>query len=158
MNFFYSFVRRQMARTSQSLLFGAMFVFVALANAASEIKLGNGSTLTVSNTEYSRILPHAFYDQAISSLPQLFPTHVLLASQRSEVLGEVVYALVCFKETPTSDQVVVQGVAVHGERAWNFRAISPTSSYSLGIMQVLEQIEKLPSNSGVQRPSENGRR
>lgn len=151
-------VRRQVTRASQSLIFGAMLVFGALACAASEIKLESGSTLTVSKTEYSRILPHAFYDQALSSLPHLFPKHVLLASRRSGALGEVVYALVCFKETQSSDQVVIQGVAVHRNQAWNLEAIASSSSYGDTVMQVLEQIGKLPSNPGVQRTPASGRR
>ena len=67
---------------------------------------GKGVTRTVSRAEYSRILPHAFHDQALSSLPHLFPKHVLLASRQSGVLGEVAYALVSFKEIPSSEQVV----------------------------------------------------
>ena len=136
-------------RASQSLLLGAVFVLGAIACAASDIKLESGSTLTVSNTEYSRILPHAFYDQAISSLPHLFPKHVLLASRRSGVLGEVVYAMVCFKETQASERVVIQAVAVHRDRAWNLEVIAP-SSYGDTLVLVLEQIEKLPSNSALQ--------
>jgi len=131
-----------MARVSQSLFLGAVLLLGAIACAASEIRLESGSTLTVSRAEYSRILPHAFYDQALSSLPHLFPKHVMLASRRSGSLGKVVYALVCFKETQASDQVVIQGVAVHGDRAWNLEASAP-ASYGDTLLQVLEQIAKL---------------
>jgi len=146
-----------MAHTSQWLWLGAVFFLGVIECAASEIKLDSGATLTVSDTQYSRTLPHVFYDQATSSLPHLFPQHVLLASRRFGVLGEVVYALVCFKEAPSSERVVIQAVAVRGDRAWNLEAIAP-STYGDTLVQVLEQMGKLPSNHGVQRTPASGRR
>jgi hypothetical protein len=153
----------RMARTSRLLCVGAMLAFGALAYAASEIKLEDGNRLTVSQTESSRILPHTFYDQAISSLPHLFPTHVLLAGRRSGVLGDVEYALVCFKETPASEQAVFRGIAVQGDRAWHFEATAPASAFGVTLMQILEQIEKLSSGPGARptpvssRITKNGR-
>lgn len=147
-----------MARTSQSLVISAMLLFGPFVHAASEIQLDNGGTVTVSNAQYSRSLPHAFYDQALASLSHLFPAHVLLAGRRSDVLGEVAYSLVCYRETPSSDRVIVQGVAVHSDRAWNIKAYTPVSSYEITLGQVLEQIEKLPTNAGVQQIPANGRR
>lgn len=125
-----------------------MLLLGGLSCGASDIKLESGTTLTVNETEYSRILPHAFYDQATASLPHLFPEHVLLAGRRSGRLGEVSYALICFKEARASDRVVIQAIAVHGGRAWRLEAIAP-SSYGDTLVQVLEQIGKLRSNPGL---------
>jgi hypothetical protein len=146
-----------MARAAQSLLVGAVFVLAAVACVASDIKLESGATLTINEIAYSRILPHAFYDQAISSLPHLFPSHVLLTGRRFGSLGDVAYSLVCFKETPLSERVVMQAAAVHRGRAWSLETVAPLS-YADTLVQVLEQIGKLPSNPDVQRPPASGPR
>ncbi len=56
---------------------------------ADEIKLETGATLTITEIQHSRVLPHAFYDQALSSLPHVYPEHTLLASRRVGNLGDV---------------------------------------------------------------------
>lgn len=131
------------------LLTGASLFAASFACAASDITLSSGGTLTISSTVYSRALPHAFFDQAMSSLPLLYPRHQLLASRRTGVFGEIIYALVCYKETPSSEHAVLQAVAVFKDRAWNLNAISPLS-YGDTLVEVLEHIGKLPSNPGVQ--------
>jgi hypothetical protein len=146
-----------MGQTSQSLWFGAVFFLGAIECAAGEIRLDSGATLTVSDAQYSRTLPHAFHDQATSSLPHVFPQHVLLASRRSGVLGDVIYALVCFKETRSSERVVIQAVAVRGDRAWNLEAIAPLR-YGDTLVQVLEQMQRLPADPGVPLTPASGRR
>lgn len=132
-------------KTSQCLILWAMLVFSAMVCAGSEITLESGSTLTISETEYNRYLPHAFYDQAVSSLARLFPEHVLLATRRTGKLGRISYSLVCFKETRSGSRVVIQGVAVLEDRAWTFDATAP-SEYGDTLLQVLEQIAKLTSS------------
>ena len=141
----------------QSLLVGTALLVGSCACAATDISLTSGGTLTITNTAYSRALPHAFYDQAMSSLPHLYPRHELLASRRAGALGEVIYALVCYKETPSSEHAVIQAVAVFKDRAWSLHAISPTA-YGDTLMEVLEYIGKLPSYPGVHRTPASGRR
>lgn len=133
---------------------GALWLFAAIACAASEIELKSGSTLTIRDTEYSRALPHVFHDQGMSSLPRLFPEHVLLASRRFGVLGEASYALLCFKENPSSERVIIQAVAVYRDRAWTLEAVA-SSSYGDTLVQVLEAIAQLPSKAGMQ-PTQTG--
>lgn len=144
-------IKRIQSCASQSLFIGAMLFLGSLVCTANEIKLESGSTLTLSDTEYSRFLPHVFYDQALSSLPHLFPDHDFLAGRRSGTLGEVAYALVCFKETRSSEQVRIQGTAVHRKQAWYFETVTASASYGETLMQVLEQIEKLSSDPGGQQ-------
>ena len=60
--------RRQMAHISRSPWLGAVFCLGVLECAAGEIKLDSGATLTVSDTQYSRTLPHVFYDRAGDSV------------------------------------------------------------------------------------------
>jgi hypothetical protein len=138
-------VKKQMRHTVQWLLMGASLLFASLACAASDITLISGGTLTITATAYNRTLPHGFYDQAMSSLPRLHPGHQLLASRRTGFLGEVVYALVCYRETPSSEHVVIQAVALFENRAWNLNAISPPS-YGDTLVELLEHIGKLPSS------------
>jgi hypothetical protein len=146
-----------LVRGSQLLLINALLLLGSVGGTAGEIKLQNGSTLSVTPAEYSRILPHAFYDQALASLKSLFPKHVLLAARRAGVIGEVQYALVCFKETPSSERVVIEASAVHRDHAWNLEAIAPPA-FGDTLVQVLEQIALLPSTRSAQRKPASGRR
>jgi len=110
--------------------------------AAKDLVLEGGGTLTVRPTPFSRILPHAFHDQAMESLPLVFPEHVLHASRRSGQVGEVLYALVCFQETKASARVTIQAVAVHGESAWRVDGSAP-GSCSDAVLRALEEVAKL---------------
>jgi hypothetical protein len=79
---------------------------------ADEITLDTGATLTITATRYNRRLPHSFYDQAMASLPRLYPEHDLLAGRRFGRLGGVVYSLVCYSESPSGEKVVIEASAV----------------------------------------------
>jgi hypothetical protein len=128
--------------TARGLWLGAVLLWGVTAWAA-QVTLESGSTLTIIDAPYSRALPHAFHDQARASLARLFPQHVLLASRRFVTLGDVAYALVCFRETPSSERVVIQAAAVRGIRAWNLETSAPATTYGDTLVQVLEQIGKL---------------
>ena len=150
-------VRGQMGRVLKMLLLALWLQAEFSVCSAEEISLEGGSTLRVTEIAFHRFLPHSFYDQAMSSLPKLFPAHELLASRRTGAIGEVIYALVCYKETQSSPQVVSQAIAVHGNRAWDIDTTA-APSYGDTLVQVIEQIGALPSNYGVQRPPASGRR
>jgi hypothetical protein len=121
------------------------------SDAGREIALAGGGALTVTDVAYSRGLPHAFHDQALSSLPRLFPAHELLGSRRVAVLGEVVYALVCYREAPASERVVIEAVAVAGDRAWRLSAAAPLD-FGAALQQVLAHVERLPQPPAGGRP------
>jgi len=146
-----------MAQTLRSILVAVSLLAASITEAASDIPLESGSILRISDAEVSRVLPHAFYDQAMASLPQLYPKHVLLAARRSGRLGDVRYALVCYKETPASERVIIQAMAVHEGQAWSLEAIASVL-YENTLIEVLEQIARLPSTAGAPRTPESGRR
>jgi hypothetical protein len=108
----------------RSLSAGISLLFASAAPAAGAGVSAAGSALEVNEIPYSRGLPHAFHDQAVVSLPLLYPDYQLLMSRRSGVAGEVEYALICFRETPSSRHGVMEAVAVFKERAWNLRRLT----------------------------------
>jgi len=117
------------------------------------IGLDGGGTLVVREVEPHRGLPHAFYDQALASLPRLHPEHVLLAARRRGTVAGVAYALVCYREAPDAERVVIQASAVHGDRAWSLDAVVPPP-YGSALLQVVEEIAKLPSRAEKGRPAD----
>jgi hypothetical protein len=127
------------------LLFCLLLFLSAAAQADTEIQLNDGSALTITETRYNRMLPHSFYDQAMASLPQLYPEHELLAGRRSGRVGGVIYSLICYRKSPSSDRVIIQAVAVHNRQAWNIETLTNTTSYPGVLLQVLERINGLPS-------------
>lgn len=134
--------------TWQLPLVGMSLLVASFAYAAGGVTLPSGSRLTISELEYNRTLPHSFYDQAMSSLPHLHPGYRLLASRRVGTLGGVLYALVCYRESPSSEHAVIQAVAVFRDRAWALDTTAP-ASYGDTLVEVLEQIAKLPSEHGA---------
>ncbi len=141
-------------RDRKTIMFPALLLAFLLGShpataRADEITLESGARLRITEIEYSRILPQSFYDQALSSLPHLFPKHTMLAARRSGNLGKVNYALVCYRDTPSSQRVAIQAVATYEGRAWRLETTS-ASSYADTLLQVLEQISKLPSYKAAQ--------
>lgn len=132
-------------------LSGVMSLLIASVVLATEDSaLTNGGDLTIKDIQYNRSLPQAFYDQAVTSLPLLYPNHQLLVARRTGVLGEVEYALICFKETSKSRHGVIEAIAVFEERAWHLKKITPPSCGE-ALVDILEYIANLPSNPTVQR-------
>lgn len=117
------------------------------------LELDGGGTLVVREVEPHRGLPHTFYDQALASLPRLYPEHVLLAARRRGSVGGVAYALVCYREAPDAERVVIQASAVHKDRAWSLDAVVPPP-YGSALLQVVEEIAKLPSRMEEGRPAD----
>ena len=72
--------------------------------AASEVKtksvpLENGVELQIKQIQFSRILPHAYYDQAIASIPGVYPDSQIMAKRRLGYLTKnpsAVYSMVCY--------------------------------------------------------------
>ena len=138
--------RDQLRHALSLLLIGLALLLYPLESAAEEVVLDNGDTLNVEDTPYNRRLPYAFYDQAMASLAQLFPRQVLLAARRSGAIGDVRFSLVCYRESPSSDDAIIQAIAVRQDRAWNI-ALRPSSRYGDALVQVLEYIGRLSSGA-----------
>lgn len=125
-----------------------VLLFPVTAARAGDISLDNGGTLHIEQARYNRALPQSFYDQARASLPRLYPDHELLAGRRSGRIGNVVYSLICYRESPGSNTVSIQAVAVQDQQAWNLYAVAEPSSYAGYLVRTLEQISRLPAAAG----------
>lgn len=68
-------VRRHMGRGLMALVVGLLLQAAVSVCAAEEIRLEGGSILKVTEIEFNRFLPRAFYDQAMSSLQNNYPVH-----------------------------------------------------------------------------------
>jgi hypothetical protein len=134
-----------MARVGLAVLL-ALTLCGAAPDAAVEVRLESGSTLRIAEIGFNRRQPYAFYDQAMASLPHLYPKHLLLVGRRTGVLGEVRYALICFKKSPTSQRVTVQAEAVRERRAWSVDTTAPLA-YGNTLAEVLEQLAGLPATA-----------
>jgi len=116
------------------------------------ITADEGVVITVKKLGSARYLPHAFYDQAVSSIPKLYPEHEYLARRRNGRFGKVLYSVVCYKQSRHTHKVSISGTAVLADDAWSFETHVPESSFGDKLLIVLEAIEKLPSNEAL-RPT-----
>ena len=73
------------------------------------VRLDSGAVATISDLEVHRWLPHSHFDQAMDSLRALHPDLQLLVTRRVGNLGNILYSLVCYRESRTSPDVIVFG-------------------------------------------------
>ena len=111
-----------------------------------EISIDDNNVLTVIEIAGSRLLPHAYYDQAIASIPALYPEHEFLAKRRFAYIGKVAYSIVCYKKDKDDNIVIISGTAVLNTEAWSFQAEVPEPVFGDALIIVLETISKIPDN------------
>ena len=75
--------------------------------------LETGVELHIKEIPFSRILPIAYYDQAIASIPAVYPGSEIVAKRRFGRFGPDLtasYSMVCYKESSEIEQVTISGV------------------------------------------------
>jgi len=134
-------------------LFSCIVLMVTFAG-ASEMKvksvhLENGVELHIKQIQFSRILPHAYYDQAMSSISGVYPDSQIIAKRR---LGYVcknppaVYSMVCYKRSKHQKEVTISGVVTGKNKAWSFDAGVDESAFADTLIRVMETIADVPFN------------
>ena len=130
--------------------------------AASEVKtksvpLENGVELQIKQIQFSRILPHAYYDQAISSIPGVYPDSQIMAKRRLGYLAKnpaAVYSMVCYKKSKDHKEVTISGVVTSKNKAWSFDAGVNESAFADTLIRVMEIIAEVPFNKSLQPAAE----
>lgn len=94
---------------------------------------------------YGRTVPHVFYDQAITSVPLLYPDAVIVEARRSDRVGNVDYSLVAFKSSASSGTIEIDGLAgsASNGRAWSFRSVVSEANWSGLLSCVVERVRGL---------------
>jgi hypothetical protein len=138
------------AEGTRLLISLAFFVCAAAAADTGEFSAVENLALAVKIDDcghYARNVPYVFYEQAIESIPQIHPDHVLLAAKRLGRIGRVDYSLVSYLPTRRAAQARIEGMAgsVEGMRAWCFSTEAPAVYHAQALMAVLEQVAALPS-------------
>jgi len=129
------------------LIFAASSVG-AQENEVRKVPLETGVDLCIKEIPFSRILPTAYYDQAIASIPAVYPGSAIVARGRFGRLGPALtasYSLVCYKESPEIDQVTISGIVTINRKAWSFDALVEGSLFADTLILVLETLAALPS-------------
>ena len=121
-----------------------------------KVTLEKGIVLSVKKMDSNRSLPHAYYDQAISSIHNIYPEHKFLAKRRYGKLGKIQYSIVCYKENMKSSIVTTSGTAIYKNKAWFFEAHVPNDAFGENLLIVLEAVESLPSNKALQPTAKSG--
>lgn len=111
--------------------------------------------IKVEETAYSRVIPFAYYDQGVESVPLVHPGGCVLAGRRYGKLGDVDYSLLAYTESATAATVTIGALAgSHAQhKAWRIEAIVRRERYAEAIMQVLERISTL-DRPGAQQPGQ----
>ena len=101
--------------------------------------------------DFFRGLPHVFAEQALESMPRLYPAHLLLAQRRLAQAGPVAYSLLVYRKD-AGDAVTIEGVGVHESRAWRFSATCASRLAWDGLVTTLERVAELPRVSAAPAP------
>jgi hypothetical protein len=118
-----------------------------------EIALITGVKLNIKQIQISRTLPTAYYDQALSSIPGVYPKSKILAKRRFGRFGADLsssYSMVCYKKSSKFDEVTVEGIVVGNGRAWRYESKVEESLFVDTLILILEKIAELPSNKKLQ--------
>lgn len=128
-----------------------VLIFVTAGAAAADtglpISLANGYELHVKEIVPSRNLPHVYHDQAMSSIPNIYPDSEIIAERRSGRLDQnpgSLYSLVCYKRTRKHSEVTISGVFTSTGKAWSFSATVAQRHYADTIAMILEALSQLP--------------
>ena len=114
-----------------------------------KFELDNGHILYVTEATYSRNMPYVFYDQAIISIPGIYPNSTIVAERRLGKIGgnsNVLYSLVGYKEQKNTKEIIISGIATNKDRAWSFTIMVADSSLTQSLLLVLENLSNLPHN------------
>lgn len=127
------------------LVVGGLMIAISMTDAPAAdsriIQLDNDQSLSVESISYSRILPYAFYDQAMASLPALYPGIEILVQRRLGQLGSEpirLYALIGYREKRSSDDITLQGVVTQEDQAWAFNLKTTRASLEQTLVLVVE--------------------
>ena len=110
--------------------------------------LETGVELHIKEIPFSRILPTAYYDQAMASVPAVYPGSEIVAKRRFGRFGSDLtasYSMVCYRESSEIEQVTISGVITINGRAWSFDALVENALFADTLILVLETLAALPS-------------
>lgn len=132
------------------------FAFLALflnESEASEktLRLENGHDLIIVQIQPSRNLPHGFYDQAMLSIPAVYPNARIVAKRRIGFLSKnpsSLYSLVCYQKSSDSSKMTISGVVIKNNRAWSFAANVAESAFADTLILIMEVLMELPTKDG----------
>ena len=134
-----------------------LFLFISAAGASDDavknVYLDTGIGLTIKQIEPSRILPHAYYDQAMASIASVYLNSEILAKRRIGYLNSersILYSMVCYKQRKNFEEVTIGGVVVHKHKSWSFNAEVAEEMFADKLLLVLEVLAKLPSSQSLQ--------
>ena len=129
----------------------------ALEMKIKTVSLENGVELHIKQIQFSRILPHAYYDQAISSIPGVYPKSQIIAKRRLGYLTKnpsAVYSMVCYKKSKDQKEVTISGVVTSKNKAWSFDAGVDEIAFADTLIRVMEIIADVPFNKSLQPTTE----
>jgi hypothetical protein len=127
-----------------------------------KIPLETGVELRIEEILNSRILPHAYYDQAMSSIPGVYPESEIIAKRRVFQLGRRDSAsfnsIICYKKDSNKAKVTITGVSTSRGKAWQFDTEIKESLFTETLISVIAELSKIPFKESLQGAPSTGRR
>ena len=104
----FSITQKQMKTFMIIFLVNLTSMVGASENNSKHVRLENGQELNIKHMSPSRILPHAYYDQAVASIPGVYPNSQIIAKRRLGYLGKnpsFLYSMVSYKKSKDLPEV-----------------------------------------------------
>lgn len=101
------------------------------------------SNSSFKSIQYSRILPHAYIDQAKESLSNQYPGLQVLFVNRSSQIADATYSIIVYQEKENTKWLYIEGAVVKYPNAWIFNVKCPKENAIEKIVAIMEQIAVL---------------
>jgi len=142
-------MKRLLVYLQLALQLALLLAWSATLHAADTVNPGI-VPIKVEEVTPSRILPHAFFDQAISSIQVVYPESEILDGVRFRQLGSIAYAYVAYRTDRNAARVRLEMMATHDRRAWHLAAEPVLAALDAQCEAFLREIQRL---SDDQSPS-----
>ncbi len=131
------------------LIINVLLIFVSVLNVSAEVGkttvhiLDNQIELRVEEILPSRAIPWMYYDQAIESIPAIYPESKIISKikhETSKFNSALNYSLVSFVKSEKTKYVIVGGNFRIKDRAWSYSANVPIKGYDETMRLILAAI------------------
>lgn len=130
-------------RQAGTMALAALSILVARLAFAGPAGGAAPATIRIRPIASQRNLPHAFFDQALTSIQALHPRAIFVERERVGQRGSLLFALVAWRAEADAESTELDAVAVNGRRAWDLHATVPAPAYAAARRRLEEELAAL---------------
>jgi hypothetical protein len=100
------------------------------------------SAIQVEEVTANRTLPYAFYDQALASIPVLYPEAEIVGGARFRRSGSIIYAYIAYRPAKDAATLLLEMSATDDLRAWHLTTEALPSQLDARRQALLKEVRQ----------------